>query len=193
MTRQLGLVIDQERCIGCDTCTVACTMENKPATGHWIHVETMGSGKKDIPSGVYPDLRMEFLPKLCMHCENPKCILVCQTDALCKRDDGLVLLNQSKCNGCGDCVKACPYEAMNFDAERCLVEKCTMCSHRIDQGLEPFCVVCCEGQAMHFGDINNPSIEVVKLLASRDVFVLLPEAGTGPSIHYCRPKHRRKL
>ena len=168
-------------------------MENAPAAGPWIRVETVGGDGKDVPVGHYPDLKMEFLPRLCMHCEYPTCIEACPTGAIGKRGNGLVLLDEDKCNGCQACVDACPYGAISYSAKTGLVEKCHLCQHRIDQGLEPFCVVCCEGQAMHFGDLDDPTSEVSQLITARHAFLLMPETGAGPSVYYCPPRERRRL
>ena len=193
MSPGLGLVIEQERCLGCETCTVACQMENSPTAEPWIRVETVGADRKDTPAGHYPKLRLDFLPRLCMHCTHPPCIEACPTGAILKRDDGLVLLAEDKCNGCQTCVEACPYGAILHSPKTGLVEKCNLCCHRIDQGLEPFCVVCCEGQAMHFGDLDDPTSQVSKLIATKGAFPLLPEAGAGPSVYYCPPREPRRL
>jgi len=190
--KRLGLLIDQERCIGCEACTVACMIENNTTTP-LIRVETQNSPVKDVPVGRFPELRMDFLPRLCNHCADPPCVGVCPTGALVKREDGPVVLDRDKCEGCKACVDACPYDAIHYDGEKSVVEKCNLCVHRIDQGLEPFCVVCCEGQAMYFGDLNDPESEISRIIAERETFQLKPEAGTGPSVYYCPPKPRRKL
>jgi len=187
-----GLVIDLERCLGCGACIVACKMESSPAGNARIRVETL-VGQRDAPTGQYPDLKMEFIPRLCMQCANPACVKICVTGALWKRDDGLVLLDEEKCDGCQSCIAACPYGAIAYSEVTGRVEKCDLCAHRIDQGLEPFCVLCCEGQAMHFGDLNDPASEVGRLLAERDTFTLMPEAGTFPSVFYCPSRERRSL
>ena len=192
MNKRLGLVIDQERCIGCEACTVACKIENN-STSHWIQVETLNVAQKDTPSGKFPDLKMEWLPRLCNHCSNPPCVGVCPNEALIKREDGPVILIEENCNGCQACLNACPYNVIQFNEQNNIIEKCHLCVHRIDKGLDPFCVICCEGQAIYFGDFNNPDSEVSQIVKNRETFKLKPEAGTEPSVFYCPPMPRRKL
>lgn len=192
MKKRLGLVVKQERCIGCEACTVACKIENV-STGHWIHVETVNVDQKDTPEGFFPDLKMTFLPQTCMHCQEPPCIEACPTEALIKREDGPVILNEEQCNGCQECMDACPYDAIIFSEKNSRIEKCNLCAHRIDQGLEPFCVVCCEGQAIYFGDLDDPESVVAKLIAREKAFQLKTDRGTGPSIYYCPPREPKRL
>lgn len=186
------MIIDQERCIGCEACTIACKIENN-TTDYWIKIETQGGAVKDTPRGNFPNLTMDFLPKLCNHCENPPCVDSCPEDALKKRDDGIVVLDQLLCTGCKSCLTACPYNIIVFDDNSNLAGKCNFCAHRVDQGLEPFCVICCEGQALFFGDLNNPKSSVSKKIAKDDVFHLKPEEKTNPSIYYIPPRPKRKL
>jgi Fe-S-cluster-containing dehydrogenase component len=80
-----------------------------------------------------------------------------------------------------------------FDENNNIAEKCNLCSHRIDQGLEPFCVICCEGQALYFGDLNDINSVVSKKVSEKDSFQLKPEEGTNPSIHYIPPRPKREL
>lgn len=192
MSKRLGMVIDQERCIGCEACSVACRIENN-TDNLWIQVKTQGGNQKDSPKGKFPNLEINFLPQLCSHCNNPPCVDSCPTEALMKREDGLVILQSDLCNSCKACIAACPYDAIKFNEKNKIIEKCNFCSHRIDQGLEPFCVICCEGQAMLFGDLNDPSSKLLEMISKRKVFELKPEENTEPSIYYCYPRPKRRL
>ena len=193
MSGRYGLVIDLERCIGCHTCAMACKLENGIEQGSWIKVITVGGDGMDTAGGRYPNLSMYYQPTPCMHCAEPPCIDACPLGAIYRRDDGIVLVDRGRCDGCQLCLSACPYEVLHFDAETNLVGKCTLCSHRIDQGLEPFCVLCCETEAMYFGDLADPESEVSKLVATGNTCVLLPDAGTGPAVYYCPPMEPRGL
>ena len=184
MELRLGLVIDQERCIGCEACTVACKNENQGSVG-FIRVRTQGARCKDVPSGTFPDLRMTFMPLVCNHCDKPPCIAACPAGAIEKRAEGVVVLDWGTCEGCRACVDECPYAAITFDEDKEIAEKCNLCAHRVDKGLEPFCVVCCEGQAIHFGNLNDPEEAAGRLAHRQGSFQRLVEQGTGPSVYYC--------
>ena len=186
MNIQLGLVIDQERCIGCEACTVACKNENQGSVG-FMRVQTQNAAAKAVPVGTFPELRMTFMPLVCNHCDQPPCVDVCPVDAIEKRRDGIVILDRNTCDGCEACLDACPYSAISMDDEKEKAEKCNLCSHRIDKGLEPFCVVCCEGQAIHFGNLNDGEGTAGRLANQATSFQRVDEQGIGPSVYYCPP------
>lgn len=188
MVKQYGLVFDLRRCIGCHTCVIACKVENNLDERHsWMKVFTSSGTPADIPTGKYPQLRLSWQPSTCMHCQNPPCLQACPEDAIFQRPDGIVVINREKCNGCQLCLPACPYDAIQFNPEAECVEKCTLCSHRVDQGLEPFCVKECVWGAIHFGDISDPNSEVSRLVSRRQGYTLEPGKGTQPSNYYLAP------
>ena len=113
--RKYGLVIDLERCIGCETCRIACKAENGRDIGSGIRVDTVGGAHRDTPSGKYPNLSMYYLPVPCMHCGKPSCLDACPSEAIYQREDGIVLVDEEKCNGCEACIDACPYGALTYN------------------------------------------------------------------------------
>jgi Fe-S-cluster-containing dehydrogenase component len=185
VAERYGLVIDLDRCTGCQTCVLACMMENGLDQVSGIRVETVGGTQSDAPGGSYPDLSMYYLPLVCMHCAEAPCIPSCPTEAIYKRRDGIVLIDDEKCNGCELCLDACPYEVLVYDPQKDRVWKCNLCAPRVDRGLEPFCALCCEMEAICFGDIGDPSSEISRLSCQRRACALKPEQGTYPAVNYC--------
>jgi Fe-S-cluster-containing dehydrogenase component len=191
MSRRYGLVIDLDRCTGCLTCIVACQTEHNLEKISGIRVETIGGQGRDTPAGTYPNFSMHYLPIPCMHCTEPPCIPSCPSEAIYHRQDGIVLVDEAKCDGCLICIEACPYEALTHKADTNTVWKCTFCSHRVDEGEVPFCVDCCEMFAMFFGDIDDPSTQVSQWAEQRNAYVHKPELNTNPNVRYCRPRDKR--
>ncbi|MFC1821620.1 4Fe-4S dicluster domain-containing protein [Thermodesulfobacteriota bacterium] len=188
--KRYGLVIDVERCIGCDTCAVACKAEHFIEQGSRLQVLTVGGAHPDTPAGVYPNLRMDFFPKTCMHCADAPCIRACPEQAINKREDGIVLVEESECTGCWLCVEECPYGAINVPEDKNIIDKCDLCYERVDEGEVPFCVYCCETNAMHFGDLNDPDSTVSRLIKEKKAYNLLPEKKTKPAVFYFNPGER---
>lgn len=141
--KKYAMVIDLKKCLGCKTCTIACNIENSIKTAKTWNIVL------DTISGEYPNYKRQFIPRPCMHCEEPSCVKICPTGASYKREkDGLVLVDQKKCFGCRSCVTACPYGVRVFNwkkpekmltenpqvpiRKRGVVEKCTFCVHKIN-------------------------------------------------------------
>ena len=139
------LLIDIDQCVRCHACELACKQENNLNVGpRWIQVATIG------PRKVNKALHMDFVPLLCLHCDDPPCAHFCPTGAIIKRGDGVVLIDKSACNGCKLCIIGCPYGAIYWDEELGVAGKCNLCADRIDYGLEPSCVQHCIGGALQF-------------------------------------------
>lgn len=177
--RRWAFVIEQDRCIGCEACMVACSVENNVPRGkyrNWV-INTPISGK-------FPDLEQEYIPGNCLHCDDPPCVTACPTGASYTREDGLVLIDADICIGCRYCIAACPYGARYRNDELGVVDKCSACVHRLDAGRPPACVETCIGGSRHFGDLNDPESKVSKLLATGRAKPFHPETGTGPQFYY---------
>ena len=139
------LLIDVDRCVGCYACEVACKQENKlPLPSRWCQVISIG------PRRVQAQLHLDFVPVVCIQCDDPVCSYFCPFDAITKREDGIILIIEEKCTGCGLCIYGCPYGAIYFDHGKNIAGKCSLCASRIDDGLEPSCVQHCISGALQF-------------------------------------------
>ena len=192
MAKRYGLVIDLERCTGCDTCTIACKVENNMEAISGMRVETVAGSNLETPLGTLPNLSMYYLPIACMHCDQPPCRDACRLEAIYQRPDGIVLIDEEKCDGCQECLPACPYQALVYDPDRNVVRKCSLCFERLDQGFEPFCALCCSYQAIFWGDLADRESGVSQLIVQRSAYILKPEEKGGPAVYYCPPKERRQ-
>ena len=208
--RRWGMTIDVNRCVGCQTCTVACKHANDTVP------EVQWRKVLDVEVGQYPDVERLFLVTGCQHCAEPSCVPVCPTGATKQREDGLITMDYDLCIGCASCAVACPYQARTIvhdkptyfgiatpqetkvahDERVGVAQKCTFCIDRIDEGLTngfepgtdplatPACASSCISQAIKFGDFNDPKSEVSKLTAERDFFQMHEELGNDPQIKY---------
>ena len=177
---RMGMIIDLDLCIGCDSCTIACKQENNiPIGDFWSKVNQIG------PTGVFPELEQYFLPVLCQHCDDAHCVNVCPTGASYQREDVVVLIDHDKCIGCKYCVMACPYGVRYYNEDQGVIEKCTLCAHRLEVGQVPACVETCVASARIFGDLDDPNSEISKKLAQGGNNVhRLADIGNSPSVHY---------
>ena len=179
---QLGFFFDQSRCSGCEACVLACKQwhsVDEDAVDYITIVEQ--------EEGIFPDLRVRWLFLPCFHCANPPCLKVCPTEAISKRaDDGIVIVEQSRCLGkeeCGAlCLRACPYDAPRFrEQPGARMEKCDACVDRLGEGKEPICVAACPLHALQFGPISEWE---ARAEATREVGGFRYLARVGPSVTF---------
>lgn len=208
--KKLGLVIDLDICVGCHACVINCKEWN---SAHYGAPLSDSDAYGANPSGTFlnrvhtyeaksgqGNAQIVHFPKSCLHCEDAPCVTVCPTGASYKRqEDGIVLVNESDCIGCGLCAWACPYGAREMDKIAGVMKKCTLCVDRIyNDNLpaidrEPACVRTCPANARHFGDFADPTSAVSKMSAERDGIALMPEQGTKPVNRYLPPRAKADI
>ncbi len=137
-----------------------------------------------------------YLPRTCAHCTYPACLAACPRKAIYKREeDGIVLIDQSRCKGYGECVKACPYKKSMYNPYTRVSEKCVGCYPAVEQGLQPMCVQNCIGKIRIMGFINPPwsarENHPVDYLVHKKKLALpyYPQLGLEPNIYYIPPIH----
>ncbi|MBN2468099.1 MAG: 4Fe-4S dicluster domain-containing protein [Deltaproteobacteria bacterium] len=162
-----GIYIDIKRCTGCQACVGACMDQNDLAVENqepsWRHVFS-------VEEGIYPEARVMYVSLACMHCQDAPCSIACPTGAIGKKETGTVSVNPALCIGCRICLTACPFGVPRFNNEG-KMQKCTLCSERVAEGLEPACVRICPTGALKFGSVNELGMQVgiktaVKLVRS---------------------------
>ena len=209
--KKLGLVIDLDTCVGCHACVISCkgwNTENYGAplsdqdpyganpTGTFLNrVHSYEVQPPILKDGTQPAAQLIHFPKSCLHCDDAPCVTVCPTGASYKRqEDGIVLVNEQDCIGCGLCAWACPYGAREMDADAGVMKKCTLCVDRIynenlpEEDRQPACVRTCPSNARHFGDFADPDSNVSILTRERGGMDLMPEQGTKPVNKYLPPR-----
>jgi phenylacetyl-CoA:acceptor oxidoreductase subunit 1 len=210
MNPRYGMVVDLNRCVGCQTCTAACKHANDTPPGvQWRRV-------LDVEQGTYPNVERVFLVVGCQHCADPPCVPVCPSGATKQRADGLVTMDYETCIGCAYCAVACPYQARTIVEEKKfyygeptrqelatyhderigVANKCTFCVDRIDEAetlgltpgidleVTPACAAACIASAIQFGDFADPESNVSKLAAENQHFQMHADLGTDPQIKY---------
>jgi len=261
--RQVAYVFDINKCIACQTCTVACktcwtsgkgeeqifwnNVETKPYGGYpvgwdvnllektepanWQGNKLVSltifetEGKGNPPKGYQPlahdyahpnlgeddisgmldlghhfegthPMWMFYLARICNHCDHPACLAACPRNAIYKRDeDGIVLVDQERCRGYQECVKACPYKKVFYNIASRASQKCIGCYPRVEQGEVALCVESCIGKIRMHGFLStegepredNPLDYIVKI--RKLALPLYPHAGTGPNVYYIPPVH----
>jgi anaerobic dimethyl sulfoxide reductase subunit B len=182
MANQLGFYFNANLCTGCKACQVACKDKwdlDLGVTWRRVAEYTGGNWVKEQDGSYTQDIFAYYTSVACNHCQEPMCMDVCPTQAITKRDDGIVMINQDVCIGCRYCEWACPYNAPQFDEDRGVMTKCNMCFDAIDAGEPPACVAACPSRALDFGELD----ELKTRYAGVDEVAPLPQASiTKPAL-----------
>lgn len=176
---QKGFYIDTSRCTGCYSCATACKNWNGVAPKVTDAPGTQGPKWRrvvTIESGAYPDAKIVSLSLACMHCEQPACEAVCPTGAISKRaEDGIVVVDNTKCIGCHYCFFACPFGVPQYGPDGTM-QKCQYCLDRTTKGQDPACVATCPAKAIKAGTLEELSKYAQEKVAQRLA------ASTQPSV-----------
>ncbi len=169
MAEPMGFYTDTTVCIGCKACEVACKEWNQlPSTNggantlsgvsydntrkldgiHWRHVRFIEQFSPDRSQG-----RWLMMSDVCKHCVQAGCLEVCPTGAIIRTEFDTVVIQSDVCNGCRDCIAACPFGVIGMNAVSNTAQKCTLCYDRMQVGLEPACAKACPTDSINFGTI----------------------------------------
>jgi formate dehydrogenase iron-sulfur subunit len=170
MSEPIGFFTDTTVCIGCKACEVACKEWNRlPAKEggvnllsgdsydntrkldgiNWRHVKFL----EQFPADVTKPGRWLMMSDVCKHCVEAPCLEVCPTGAIVRTEFDTVVVEAPACNGCRDCIPACPFGVIDIDPVNHTAAKCTLCYDRTKNGLVPACAQACPTQSIQFGPI----------------------------------------
>jgi Fe-S-cluster-containing dehydrogenase component len=205
-----AMVIDLDKCTGCQACSLACRMENNvPFAGKELSDAGRAIFWQEVFAsieGEYPNVKMTIIPRPCFHCDNPPCVKVCPVGATyIEPENHLVLQRYERCIGCRYCAVACPYGVRYFNwyapqwpegmdryqnpnvplRPKGVIEKCTYCVQRLPVPV-PACVQACSSGARFFGDLDDPDSEVAQLARGPRATRLLEDLGTEPRCIYLK-------
>lgn len=175
---RLAMVIDPNRCMGCQSCVVSCKAQNDTAPQHFNTTIHTTERTEHHP-------RPLFVPKQCNQCEQPLCVDACPVGATFKLDNGVVTIDWNKCISCHQCISACPYDARHIDNRfGNKVDKCDFCLHRLEKGLLPACVESCSSHARLFGDRLHPKGEFKTYLETQPLLNPKSQLNIKSAVHY---------
>lgn len=182
-----------QRCTGCKTCQLACADYHDLSSEFWyrrIYEYGGGSWQQDEDGCWTTDTFTYYVSIACNQCDDPACVKVCPTTAMHKDPEtGLVLVDATKCIGCGYCHMACPYNVPKVDRAKGHSVKCDGCAERVAEGLAPICVEACPMHALDFG-----TVEEMEKLGERADFAPLPSPSyTTPNLFAIPPANAKPV
>jgi formate dehydrogenase iron-sulfur subunit len=174
MAQPVGFFTDTTVCIGCKACQVACHQWNDLPAGHPPrHALPVLTGNSYDNTGSFSDVNwrhVKFIEQfsadrsraawlmmsdVCKHCVNAPCLEVCPTGAILRTEFDTVYINEPACNGCRDCIAACPFGVIHVSPTRNVAQKCTFCYDRLRHGLTPACAQACPTQSILYGPLDE--------------------------------------
>ena len=209
-----GMLIEVERCVGCDVCVKACKDEfvgndyppysaAQPETLYgygpnmsfgwpntpnmvtpWVSHGHLWIDVREQTWGKYPKIRVRYFPMPCMQCEDPPCLKASEGGAIYKRPDGIVIIDPEKSRDQARLVDSCPYGKIYLNSKMTIPQKCTFCVHLVKKEKPPRCVEACPLSVITFGDLDDPDSEVSKKVLTLKAKPLHPEYGTRPKVFY---------
>src|SRR3989337_2913079 len=193
--KQFSAVFNINRCIACQTCTMACK-----STWTFSQAQEATSTVFSPQGGQGPEHQTWFfyLQRICNHCSYPACLAACPRKAIYKREeDGIVLVDQARCRGYRKCVEACPYKKVMYRGNTRVSEKCIACYPRVE-GTDPLtegepmvtrCISVCVGKIRLQGWVDDPKSPLNFLVHKERVALpLYPQFGTQPNVYYIPPR-----
>lgn len=175
---RLAMVIDPNRCMGCQSCIISCKAQNDTAPQQFNTTIQTSERTDHHPRAI-------FIPKQCNQCEQPLCVAACPAEATFKLDNGIVIIDWNKCISCHQCISACPYNARHIDNRFSnKVDKCDFCLHRLEKGLQPACVESCSANARLFGNKLRPEGEFKTYLETQQLHYAKEELKIKSAVHY---------
>lgn len=186
--KRLYMIIDVALCENCNCCFLACKDEyNGNSFKGYSEVQSLHGQRwmnimtKERGSGSLFDVA--YLPKPCMHCDEPPCANKAKNSSVYKRKDGAVIIDPVKAKGDSDLKKACPYGAIWWNDDLGLPQKCTFCAHLLDEGHSTTrCAQACPTGALKV--IKAGESEIKEIIKKETLEVLNPEFGTKPRVLY---------
>ncbi len=183
-----AMIIDLERCMGCESCVVACRLTNmNQVDGFRTRIEF-------VESGSFPEAHPYFIPLLCNQCKHAPCMEACKIGAIRYIPGGIVYTDWAICDGSGECVSACPFGMRSIDEDNGGKSfKCDFCIDRIEEGNPPLCVATCPSKARLFGDLSHPSGEFAAYLSKGYLFQVAAFKGLKGRVFYAGNREMAQL